>query len=345
MPVYAILQNPGHNRVYFQAARKLAHLEFTLAVNKLNTPVCNIREELIGGIPYLCFGTESPVTDSDRIWLSRLSFMYALFRLEKLNGDIVLQPLAKERSYFFDDDEISSMLKYNGKTNELFTRMMMNTAIFCAEYDISEGFTILDPLCGKGTTLFEGLLYGFHVYGVELDDKMVHEAYIFLKKYLEKARYKHTTHIERVTVNNNTAQRYRIELSRNKSDEKSGKILNVDMVAGDTRNTSYYYRKNSVHIIIADLPYGVQHSSKNNKKDFSRNALPLLNEALPEWYKVLKPGGVMALAWNLFLIPRKEMESVLKTHGFILPEGEVFSQFTHRVDQAIERDVIIGMKK
>jgi len=94
---------------------------------------------------------------------------------------------------------------------------------------------------------------------------------------------------------------------------------------------------------VGDLPYGVQHASKKSK-DKSRNALPLLEEALPGWFKVLKPGGTIALAWNLFLIERAKMEAVLEKNGFKLamPQGD--ESFVHRVDQAINRDLIVGIK-
>jgi len=326
MPTYVILQNPGHNRVYFKSARVLALLELELSGKKMSAVPTNLREEMIGGIPYLLFDAE-PLTDADMLILSRLSFVYGIF--ESKDGALI--PLEKDPKYFLKDDDIITILKYNGKTNEIFTRMMINVASF---FSISkEQLNILDPLSGKGTTLFDGLLCGHNVSGVELDEKIVHEAYTFLKKYLENARYKHSSHQERQGMEKYTAKRYQIKLSQNK----------VEFITGDTRDTGLFYRKNSFDVIVGDLPYGVQHASKKSK-DKSRNALPLLEEALPSWHKVLKPGGAIALAWNLFLIDRTEMEAVLEKNGFILamPQGD--ESFVHRVDQAIMRDLVVGIK-
>ena len=327
MPTYIILQNPGHNRVYFKAARTLALLELELACKKMSVNPANLREEVIGGLPYLLFDAESSITKLDILWLSRLSFVYGIF--ESKDGTLI--PLEKNPNYFFKDDDITTILKYNGKTNELFTRMMINIASFFSKFEGQ--LNILDPLSGKGTTLFDGLLCGHNVSGIELDEKTVHEAYTFLKKYLESARYKHSGHQERQGMEKYTAKRYQLKLPQTK----------IEFVAGDTRDAGLFYRKNSFDIIVGDLPYGVQHSSKKSK-DKSRNALPLLEEALPAWFKILKPGGTIALAWNLFLIERAEMENVLEKNGFKPAMQQGDNSFVHRVDQAINRDLIVGIK-
>ena len=344
MTTYAILQNPGHNRVYFKAARTLAQMELKWAGQKMTVLPENPREEILGGVPYLLFDMKSQLTEMDIKLISRLSFVYGIFKWER--G--ALTPLEKNPDYYFESDEITTILKYNGKTNELFTRMLLNVAIFSSSFNPMDRLTILDPLCGKGTTLFEGLLCGHNVYGVDMEDKMIHEAYIFLKKYLETIKYKHSTHQERQGMKNYTAMRYQIELSRSKADKH---LLQAQFVAGDSRDISQFYRKNTFHIIAGDLPYGVQHGSRSDKnpaasaKKESRNSLPMLIEALPGWHKVLKTGGTLALAWNLFLISRQEMEDALESNGFALIAPKGAQSFVHRVDQAINRDAIVGIKK
>jgi len=71
----------------------------------------------------------------------------------------------------------------------------------------------------------------------------------------------------------------------------------------------------------------------------------LLREAIPEWVKVLRPGGVMVLAWNLFLIERGEMEGVFAEHGLTIPERLRVLDFSHRLDQATHRDLILGVNR
>ena len=116
MPKYALLQNPGHNRVYFNSSAKLAQNELR-ALFSDNIKAGNIKEvkeEIFGGIEYITF--ESELSELDLILLSRLSFVYAIFEV----SDKLFSPVRKNHSYFFSDD-LNMILKYTGKTNEIFT--------------------------------------------------------------------------------------------------------------------------------------------------------------------------------------------------------------------------------
>ena len=336
MFTYAILINPGYTRVSFQDSPTLMVNELTLAAMKLTTPVENIRHEEIGSVPYLLFSRNTIISEGEMIILSRLSFTYAIF----LKESEMLKPLALNAQYFLNQ-EVSSILKYSGKTNELFTRLLLNMATFHLK-NIETPLNILDPMAGKGTTLFESLIQGHNAYGIEIEPKTPQESAAYLKKYLETARYKHANHTEKTSGTSEfgkfTAQRWQIEI-------RSNQTRQFEIISGDTRNTSFFFKKNLFHAIVADLPYGVQHSSKSKKSQqtgFTRNALGLVQEAMPGWLKVLKPGGVIVLAWNLFLIPRREMAELLASHGLKITETTL--DFSHRVDQAIDRDVIIAVQ-
>ena len=339
---YVLMKNPTHTRVSFQDSDTLAINELTVLTQ--NMDVKNIRIAQIGGLPYIVFDCEQPLTDSEARVLSRLSFVYAIFELQ---GDM-LKPIALNAGFFIDS-ELSGILKYQGKTNELFTRLMLNLAQFYVKSP-PEVLNILDPLAGKGTTLYEALMQGHNAYGIEVDDKVVHESVVYLKKYLETAKYKHENHTEKVSgqspTGKFTAVRSQVTIARSKTEQKNAR--HFEIIAGDTRNTGAFFKKNLFHAIIADLPYGVQHGSKaGNKKQkpqsstITRNALGLISEAMPGWVRVLKPGGVIVLAWNLFLISRGEMAELLAQNGFALPDLGV--DFSHRVDQAIDRDLIVGV--
>ncbi|MCL1988965.1 MAG: hypothetical protein FWG64_13495 [Firmicutes bacterium] len=335
MSTYVILANPGHNRVYFKASQNLALTEFSyLKIANLE----NIQNVNIGGLPYVQFDTQNPLTTEELQAISRLSFAYAIF--EKLPTSLL--PLEKQPNYLFDED-ISTILKYNGKTNEIFTRMLLNIGVSLSP---KNNLNILDPLCGKGTTIFEGLLCGYNMHGIDVDQKSVDEAYTFLKKYLELGKYKHSSHKERQGLQNYTATRQTITL---KNPQNPPQKLTAEFVTAETKDTSQLYRKNYFDIIIADLPYGVQHKKTNNKAKHSQNQntesrLPLVTQSLPAWHKVLSPKGVIILAYNLFLIAREELEQELTNNGFslVMPKGD--KSCIHRVDQAINRDIIIGIK-
>jgi len=339
---YALMKNPAYTRVSFQDSDTLAVNELTVLTQNMN--IKDTRTAQIGGVPYVLFDCEQPLSESEICTLSRLSFVYAIFESQAE----MLKPIALNANYFIDP-ELSGILKYQGKTNELFTRLMLNLAQFYVKSP-PDILNILDPLAGKGTTLYEALMQGHNAYGVEVDDKVVHESVVYLKKYLETAKYKHENHTEKVSgqspAGKFTAVRSQITIARSKVEQKNAR--HFEIIAGDTRNTFAFFKKNFFHAIIADLPYGVQHGSKTGDKKqkphvgaITRNALGLISEAMPGWVRVLKPGGVIVLAWNLFLISRDEMAELLEQNGFVLPDLGV--DFSHRVDQAIDRDLIVGV--
>jgi len=326
------MQSPRHKRVYLNESGGIAARELAFMGGSWR----NIREEDIGGVPYILFDCK----ELDIRMLSRLSFTHAIFELQGR----LLAPVIKDTDYYIDED-ISAILKYSGKTNELFTRLMLNLALaYCPD----EKIKLLDPMAGKGTTLYEGLVRGMDVYGVEIEPKPAYESFTYIKKYLELARYKHSSHTEKtggidVSGKKFSAVRYQVEMARSKEEQKDKNICLYEMIAGDTRHVGYFYKKNFFNAVLADLPYGVLHGAKTKPQEagLTRNAMGLLQEAMPGWIKVLKFGGVMVLAWNLFLIGRKQMEELFEKHGLTVVETD----FAHRLDQATHRDLIIGVYK
>ena len=340
MVKYALMQNPGHNRVYFNSSGKLAKNELSAL---FGGAVTEMKEEIFGGVEYITFEKEAELSDSDIILLSRLSFVYAVFEVQNR----AFSPVTKNHSYFFSDD-LNMILKYSGKTNEIFTRMMLNLAVFVSGFreQCLDSLYLLDPLCGKGTTVFDGLICGYNSYGIDISEKLIGESARFLKKYLETGRYKHTLKEEKISGTGDNNVRFRSErrlfnIAKTKDDRKTDKTLICEFIDGDSVNTGRYYKKSTFHIIVGDLPYGIQHENATNGNKM-RNPANLLNACMPAWSDVLKPGGSIVLAWNTFLLKREELEKVFANNKLEIAD---FSDFSHRVDQAINRDVIIGVKR
>lgn len=357
MVTYAILANPGHNRVYFDASRNLSLAELTIAGKAFSTVCENFRREEIEGIPYYMMDAAETLSRREVGILSRLSFCYAIFTAEtSKNGEKILRPVSKVDEAFFPPS-VSSILKYSGKTNELFTRTMLNAALYSSDF-LGEGerIRLLDPISGKGTTLYEGLVCGFDVSGVEIGEKTVHEASVYFKKFLESEKWKHSYSAEKLSGENKSyrAKAHRFQFAPGKEDYKdAAKIRNLTMVAGDSRFADRYFKKNSFHLIAGDLPYGVAHgnvagewrsAAGKTSNSLTRNPKELLCACLPAWRKVLKPGGAVALSWNTFVLPKREMAEVLEQNGFAVLTGGPYDMFEHRVDQAIKRDIIVARK-
>src|SRR5256885_2927777 len=188
MPRYALLIAPSTNRVYADAALPLTRAELSIfGSTVLSAPPTEIVEERLGGVPYVVFDGE--LTSTDLAYLANLSSAYALF--ERV-GDL-LRPVELSPPGHFDDDLIT-IPKYAGKTNEQFTRLLLNVTLLASAAGpamLERRLTVLDPLCGRGTTLNQALMYGYHAVGIERDGKEVDAYAAFLKTYLKRKRLKH----------------------------------------------------------------------------------------------------------------------------------------------------------
>ncbi len=344
---YAILCNPGHNRVYFETSLQLAEAEFALAAGKFSK-LCSLAQlENIGGLPYFVFRSEGELSAADIRILSGLSFVYALFSIRREGERILLCPMERTDARFVDES-IGTILKYTGKTNELFTRMMINVAYLSQKTGEEKNLCLLDPVAGKGTTLYEGLIRGFHVYGVEIGDKVTAEAYHYLKRFLETARYKFTLQTLKISGENKSfsAVRHTFQIAKTKEAMKNKDLRTAEFVAGNSMYSNMYFKKSYFHMLVGDLPYGVQHGNVTTEKQSSltRNPSELLEACLPAWKQVLKPGGVVALAWNSNVLSREKMTELLEKHGLTVLKEGCYLQFEHRVDQSIRRDLIVALK-
>src|SRR2546423_1583935 len=171
MPRYALLIAPSTNRVYADASLRLTRAELSIfGGTVLSAMPSEIDEERLGGVPYVVFDGE--LTGTDLGYLANLSSAYALF--ERV-GDDLLRPVELSPLTHFDDDLIT-IPKYAGKTNEQFTRLLLNVTLLASRFGpemCTRRLTVLDPLCGRGTTLNQALRYGYHAIGIERDGKEV----------------------------------------------------------------------------------------------------------------------------------------------------------------------------
>lgn len=333
MNKYRILINPGHNRVYYESAKKLALAELSICTG--------VKGELVtaGGVDYIEFETDNIANILDV--LSKLSFSYAIFELE---GELLrpIEPIINNEI----GADINNVLKYQGKTNEQFTLMMLNIAR-ANLIETSSRLKLIDPMAGRGTTLFEGLRQGMDSYGIEIEQKSAHDAYIHMRKYLEGKKYKHSVSERRLSGDKKifTAKLSTVKISRAMK-EYGDKPLIFEMVEADSVNADKIYQRNIFDLLVTDLPYGVQHATKiGTKGKISRSPIDLLASALPSYYNIIKPNGVVAFSFNVNVSSRQAVAELLESNGLIPLDGEYYHSMEHRVDQAILRDVIFAIKK
>ncbi len=345
---YLILQHPGHNRVYYNVAGKMAEAELALALPALSVSARASGIHDVAGVRYLGFETEGALSAGDWTLLSRLSFVFAFFHWKKEGEQDILLPIRKT-AYEYVDNKISSLLKYQGKTNELFTKMMVNVALLSSDFSGQENLQLLDPVAGKGTTLFEALVYGMHAYGIELAEKSVHETAVFFKKYLETERFKHVADKRQVAGTNrhSAVMMHEFTFASDKEAFKQEALQKkLGILVGNTTLADTYFKANRFHFLVGDLPYGIFHGNAAEKKSagVSRNPSDLLRECLPAWHKVLKKDGIVVIAWNSFLVSRFQLAKVFAENNFEVFHEPPYDKLEHMVDQSIKRDILVARR-
>jgi hypothetical protein len=340
---YALLILPSANRVYAGASTALTRAElevFNRAV--LGGRLSEVSEATIGGVPYVTF-TAGDIDATDAAFLANLSSVYALFGIE---GDL-LRPVGLRPLGRFDDDLIT-IPKYQGKTNEQFTKLLLNVTLLSSAFApamLERQFAVLDPLCGRGTTLNQALMYGFDATGVDLDQKDFDAYAAFIQAWLKRKRVKH--HAERGPVRRNRqvlGRRLQISLAAAKDDYRAGVTQHLDVVNADTTRALDIFRPAAFDLIVADAPYGVQHGSRTAAKGLARSPADLLAEAAPVWAALLRSGGACGIAWNTLVARREAAAALLAGAGLEPLDSGPYGEFEHRVDQAIVRDILVARK-
>lgn len=346
MKKYGVLIQPSFNKVFFESSKQLMQSEIQILDEMvLKQGYRDFALEKIGGVDYITFQTDGTIGETQLEYISRLSSLYCLFEI--LPGeDVAFRPLWVNEKRFFDED-IISIQKYTGKTNEEFTKMMLNIAIFSS--DFAEHFTdrlaVLDPVAGRGTTLMQGLVYGYNVYGIEADKKSTHTMLTFLKRYMMEKHYKHELEQGRLRRGNKIeGSRFKFEVALTKEDLKNKNIVTIDIVQDDTKYANEHFKKESFHAVVGDLPYGVQHGSPGTQGSLTRNPKTMVAEALPAWVQVVKPGGVIAVSWNTRILPRHQLEQIFTQAGLEVLHTDALDNLKHVVDASITRDLLVAKK-
>ncbi|GAB3801674.1 SAM-dependent methyltransferase [Micromonospora zhanjiangensis] len=342
-----MLLAPSTNRVYADAAGRLGRAELRIFADSgvLGTgPVEVTGPERIGGVEYLCLAVPEPgLTGRDLAYLANLSPAYALF--ERV-GDDLLRPVPLTPLARFDSDLIT-IPKYAGKTNEQFTRLLLNVTLLAsasAPDMLDRRLVVLDPLCGRGTTLNQALMYGYDGIGVEVDGKDVDAYAAFLRTWLRRKRLKHTAELVPVRRDRRlVARRFEAVLAATREEHRAGTSQRITVLHADTTRAREMLRPGCADVIVTDAPYGVSHGSRTSGQGLSRSPLDLLTGAVPVWRELLRPGGALGLSWNTHVTPRADAEAVLADNGLRVLTGSGYPELAHRVDQSINRDVLVAV--
>lgn len=335
---YVMMLWPHANSRYQQSAARLAQSELGLILEKAGC-LASIERENQGSMEWLTF--QCPQLDERQLaMIGDLSLMYLL---AERRSDGALMPVASRQSGALGDD-LAGVLKYKGKTNELFTQMLINAALYSSDfYQAEERLRFCDPLCGRGTGLYQAANRKWDAVGVDMDKNDLNEAQQYFKRYLEYHKIKHQFAQRSMTFQGKQcATEKSFEYYLSAADAKQKKGARLSMILGDSSQMGRYIKPESFHIMAADLPYGVQHApgQKGGVSSFEQ----MLRGALKQWLQALKPGGALALAFNTYTLKREALAEWMERAGFEVMRGGAYEGFEHWVEQAVNRDVLVGRK-
>ncbi len=333
MPTLVARIAPQKSTQYAALAAVLALPEWQ--TSPLGQTIVHAEQITLGGGDYLRLELSRPLVATDQMVLGLLAMTTEFFEFCPHIGGMegpFLKPLEISQSAFLPPDIVFTR-RYRGKTNELFTRFLLNVAFFSSDFasaDTLPQLTVLDPLCGGGTTLFQALVYGWDVYGIDHSEKDIATTDTFLQQYFRGQSVVFGRRKERLR---GIGRRYSFELHIGQ-----GKPRRCVLAQADTAQVPRILEGKKAHLVVADLPYGIQH----------KGALThLLRGALAVWSASLRSGGALALAWESARLPRETMVTLIEESADLtVLRGGPYEALAHRVDRVIkERDVIVARKK
>lgn len=330
---YAFLLYPHANIRYRQSLLQLAVQELSMTLSALGREAKVVPQKM-GGAMFLTFEV-AKLTERDMRMLSQLASVYMLFEME----DGKLTTLERTHPNYVGED-LPALLKYKGKTNEMFTDTMLTMALaasaFMPVHDSQ--LVVCDPMAGRGTTLMLALRRGYHGVGIEIGKADVKEAADYMTRYLEFHRIKYKRTDSALTVRGQVGGREnKFVFSDSAEHFKDGDTRTLRLICGDTREAEALLKPNSVHLMVTDAPYGVQKGTAGRQDSIGGT----IAAALPGWFDVLKSGGVLAMSFNTHVTRREGLVRLFEKAGFEIVQT---ANLEHWVEQAISRDVILARK-
>ncbi len=323
---------PQRSTQYSNLARDLAEAE--LLASPIGSRLQDVSLRNIAGQDYVQFSLPDPITSETARLLAGMAMLGGVFETFDSIADVsgpLLRPVLAVNPAFISPD-MAATRRYKGKTNEAFTHFLCNMAKYASDFHSSDWSTldVVDPLCGGGTTLFTALSLGADVAGLDVDRTDIESTASFITQYCRENRIALSTKEERLRKVG--ARRWLFQIGRD--DVRRCMLALGD--AGRTRELLAGFGR--PHLIVTDLPYGIQHSGPLHG---------LLADCLPGWTDLLVSGGAIAFSWDSTRFDRQEMMAFVgKVADLEVIDRPPYDRLAHRVDRVIKRrDVLVARRR
>ncbi len=352
---YSLYLDNDLNRVFTDAVPALAATELRIVADRLLDGDIGPIERLDRGRSNLLQFASTADPEAVATLVARLSASAALFRHHRSpeadtdtetntatdtgTGTELLEPLTLDEGLVYGTELVTTQ-RYRGKTNERLTRAMVNVAMATAGIDPRRpAGTLLDPLCGRGTTLNWALAYGLDAVGIDADRASVDQHATFIETWAKRQRLPHKATRHR---SGNAEQRWlSFRVAPDRATLKADDGQRLQTFHADGADPELPIRGRSIDLIVGDLPYGVQHQGSGGDRN-PVDPVTLLERTLPVWRRWLRPGGAICLAWNLKQADRSAVSRCLVEARFEPVVAAGGYSMRHVVDATIDRDVIVA---
>ncbi|MHB8576970.1 MAG: TRM11 family methyltransferase [Dehalococcoidia bacterium] len=330
MPKLAAKIAPQRSTQYASLASALAPAE--LRLSPVGTLIQQMRSVRLAGQPYLVLDFAEPLSAEHERRLWEMGATTEFFWFHETIGGIsgpFLQPLVPTGTELLPAELVEAR-RYRGKTNELFSQVLINLARWAHR---GTPATLLDPLMGGGTFLFIALRLGMNAAGIEQQRTDVESTDAYLDQFLTSARVKHQRKVERVAGGRRTL--YTIY------PPAAAAPLRAVLAHADTADAPGLLGQLPAalrpDLIVSDLPYGIQHKGEVEA---------LLSRGLPAWTEAAAADAVLALAWDATHTPREHVAAWVEAGGaWNVLQGGAWEQLAHPVDRVIKRrDIIVARR-
>jgi hypothetical protein len=303
-----------------------------LRLSPLGQAIGDVQRITLSGQPYLLLELTEPLDAAQERCLWQMGATSEFFWFHDAVGGVqgpFLQPLTPPAAPLLPAQLVEAR-RYRGKTNELFAQVLVNLARWAHP---GRPRALLDPLMGGGTFVFIALRLGLHATGIEQQKTDLESTDSFLDSFLGESRIRFRRTAERAPAGRRFL--YTIQPDRSAPPQRAA------LVHGDTieapRLLAELPRELRPDLIVADLPYGIQHQGLLHT---------LLERGLTAWTQVAAADAVLALAWDATHTPRPAVaELVEASQSWSVLRGGAWEELPHGVDRVIRRrDVIVARR-